>query len=285
MSVSATKSSNRGHRAGIFDIRNIIGALLGIDGVIILLVGIFGDAEEDKTGGVNANLWAGLVLVVMSAIFLVWAQLETGRRPRRLRGRRRRGPPGGSLTRARAHTAILSAKSLSREGIRAYGVRVELTTVSAIRGVAPHVVAEAVESYVDGAGLAPTPRTPGPAAAGIRVAGARDGWTTVTWPSYFAPQDLPACRWLSRELRTVVEHGDHDGSRGLVAHAVRLRHRAGPVPLLPRLPRLGRRGRRRPVPRLGGRLRARRPGVRRRRLRDPQALLPGHVRRPRAPRP
>ena len=76
--------------------------------------------------------------------------------------------------------------------------------MSAIRGVAPHVVAEAVESYVDGAGLAPTPGTPGPAAAGIRVAGARDGWTTVTWPSYFAPQDLPACRWLSRELRTVA---------------------------------------------------------------------------------
>ena len=76
MSVSATKSSNRGHRAGIFDIRNIIGALLGIDGVIILLVGIFGDAEEDKTGGVNANLWAGLVLVVMSAIFLTWAWLR-----------------------------------------------------------------------------------------------------------------------------------------------------------------------------------------------------------------
>ena len=76
MSVSATKSSTRGHRAGIFDIRNIIGALLGIDGVIILLVGIFGDAEDDKTGGVNANLWAGLVLVVMSAIFLIWAWLR-----------------------------------------------------------------------------------------------------------------------------------------------------------------------------------------------------------------
>ena len=56
MSDSATKSSNRGHRAGIFDIRNIIGALLGIDGLIILFVGIFGDAEEDKTGGVNAMI-------------------------------------------------------------------------------------------------------------------------------------------------------------------------------------------------------------------------------------
>ena len=98
MSVSATKSSNRGHRAGIFDIRNIIGALLGIDGLIILLVGIFGDAEEDKTGGVNANLWAGIVLVVMSAIFLGLGVAATRGRPRRLRGRpRRRGPTRRAL--------------------------------------------------------------------------------------------------------------------------------------------------------------------------------------------
>ena len=39
MSDSATKSSNRGHRAGIFDIRNIIGALLGIDGLIVTEIG------------------------------------------------------------------------------------------------------------------------------------------------------------------------------------------------------------------------------------------------------
>jgi len=73
---TTTESGRRGHKAGLLDIRNIIGALLGIDGLILLLVGIFGDAEEDKTGGVNANLWAGLVLVVMGAIFLVWAYLR-----------------------------------------------------------------------------------------------------------------------------------------------------------------------------------------------------------------
>ena len=31
--------------------------------LILTLAGIFGDAEEDKTGGVNANLWAGLALI------------------------------------------------------------------------------------------------------------------------------------------------------------------------------------------------------------------------------
>ena len=76
MSVTATKPDSRGHRAGIFDIRNIIGALLAVDGVILLLVGLFGDPEEDKTGGVNANLWAGLALLVVGAAFLAWAKMR-----------------------------------------------------------------------------------------------------------------------------------------------------------------------------------------------------------------
>ena len=59
--------------AGAFDIRNIIGSLLGIYGVVLLLVGIFGDAEEQKTGGVNANLWTGLALAIGAAAFLIWA--------------------------------------------------------------------------------------------------------------------------------------------------------------------------------------------------------------------
>jgi hypothetical protein len=73
MSDTTQSSTRRGQRAGIFDLRNIIGGLLGIDGVILLLVAVFGDAEEDKTGGVNANLWAGLILLLMAAIFLLWA--------------------------------------------------------------------------------------------------------------------------------------------------------------------------------------------------------------------
>ena len=62
--------------AGIFDIRNVIGALLGIYGVILVLMGIFGDEEGDKTGDVNANLWAGLILLVVGIVFLAWAWLR-----------------------------------------------------------------------------------------------------------------------------------------------------------------------------------------------------------------
>jgi hypothetical protein len=75
--TSTTAGRRRpGHAAGLFDIRNIIGALLGIDGLILLLAGLFGDTEEDKTGGVNANLWAGLVLLVVGIIFIAWARLR-----------------------------------------------------------------------------------------------------------------------------------------------------------------------------------------------------------------
>jgi len=66
------------HSAGALDIRNIIGGLLGVYGVILLLLGIFdyGDTEADKTGDINANLWAGLAIVLGAAVFLVWARLR-----------------------------------------------------------------------------------------------------------------------------------------------------------------------------------------------------------------
>jgi drug/metabolite transporter (DMT)-like permease len=70
------EQTSRKHTAGALDIRNIIGGLLGVYGVILLLMGLLGDKELDKTGDVNANLWAGVALLVVSAVFLVWARLR-----------------------------------------------------------------------------------------------------------------------------------------------------------------------------------------------------------------
>ena len=64
------------HTAGAFDIRNFIGGLLGLYGLILVGAGLFGDQALDKTGGINANLWAGLALVVVSVFFIVWARLK-----------------------------------------------------------------------------------------------------------------------------------------------------------------------------------------------------------------
>jgi drug/metabolite transporter (DMT)-like permease len=58
----------------LLDIRRIIAALLGVYGVILLVAGIVGsDADKNKAAGVNINLWVGLVLLVASALFFLWA--------------------------------------------------------------------------------------------------------------------------------------------------------------------------------------------------------------------
>jgi membrane protein DedA with SNARE-associated domain len=69
-------SDNRSTRskAGLFDIRNIVGALITIYGVVLVLAS-FGtsDAQKAKADGVNANLWVGLVMVVVGVLMIVWA--------------------------------------------------------------------------------------------------------------------------------------------------------------------------------------------------------------------
>ena len=73
-----TSSAETAHRAGAFDVRNFIGALLGIYGVILLVTGLFftDDAELSKADGVNVNLWTGIALVIVSAIFILWARAK-----------------------------------------------------------------------------------------------------------------------------------------------------------------------------------------------------------------
>lgn len=62
--------------AGVFDVRTIIGTLLSIYGVVLILMGIFANEHSAKTGGVNANLWAGIVMLVVGLIFLTWVKLR-----------------------------------------------------------------------------------------------------------------------------------------------------------------------------------------------------------------
>lgn len=74
-----TTQPPRGSRTvGLFDIRFIIGALLGVYGLILLLLGIFNasDAELERGDGFNVNLWAGLGLLIVAILFGVWARLR-----------------------------------------------------------------------------------------------------------------------------------------------------------------------------------------------------------------
>jgi hypothetical protein len=72
------KEGGRKRAAGAYDIRTLIAGLIGFYGVVLVLMGLFHDTADDKTktGDVNANLWAGLVMVVVALVFLVWVRLR-----------------------------------------------------------------------------------------------------------------------------------------------------------------------------------------------------------------
>ena len=60
--------------ADLLDIRRIIGGLLGVYGVILLIAGITdSQAEIDRAAGINVNLWTGIALLVVAALFIAWA--------------------------------------------------------------------------------------------------------------------------------------------------------------------------------------------------------------------
>jgi glucose uptake protein GlcU len=69
--------------AGAFDIRNIIGALIGVYGVILIVTGIwFTDAQEKAMAdGVNLNLRVGIGLLVFGLLFMAWALIRPLRVP------------------------------------------------------------------------------------------------------------------------------------------------------------------------------------------------------------
>jgi predicted histidine transporter YuiF (NhaC family) len=62
-------------RAGnLFDLRRIIGGVFALYGVILTVLGIGASDESiSKAAGINVNLWTGLGMLVVAAIFLVWA--------------------------------------------------------------------------------------------------------------------------------------------------------------------------------------------------------------------
>jgi hypothetical protein len=71
----------------LFDIRNVIGALLAIYGVALTIAGFApgllrerekgaADNPVDLYFGTEANWWVGLVLIVVAIVFFAWALLR-----------------------------------------------------------------------------------------------------------------------------------------------------------------------------------------------------------------
>jgi hypothetical protein len=71
----AEREAHRTARAAnLFDVRRFIGGLFAIYGVILTVMGIgASDADIDRAAGINVNLWTGLAMLAVAAVFLVWA--------------------------------------------------------------------------------------------------------------------------------------------------------------------------------------------------------------------
>ncbi|MFJ4652056.1 hypothetical protein ACIP5Y_12380 [Nocardia sp. NPDC088792] len=65
----------------LFDIRTIVGALLGVYGIILIITSYAYDpaVQQAKTGGVNINLWSGLAMLAVGVCFLAWVRLSPPR--------------------------------------------------------------------------------------------------------------------------------------------------------------------------------------------------------------
>jgi hypothetical protein len=77
MSAVGNRSSDK-HAAGAFDVRNVIAALIGFYGVVLVVVGLVDNGEDalEKTDGFNANLWVGIAMIIFAAAFALWSRLR-----------------------------------------------------------------------------------------------------------------------------------------------------------------------------------------------------------------
>jgi hypothetical protein len=72
--MSAQTSSRAERAANLFDLRRIIGGVFVVWGVLLIILGLTdSEAEANKAAGININLWAGVGMLIVGAIFLVWA--------------------------------------------------------------------------------------------------------------------------------------------------------------------------------------------------------------------
>jgi hypothetical protein len=82
MSTNSSSADGSGtaqkHSAGAYDVRNVIGALIGFFGIVLVIMGAIHNSgpEIDKAGGINANLWTGIGMVVVAVVFFAWTRLR-----------------------------------------------------------------------------------------------------------------------------------------------------------------------------------------------------------------
>ena len=79
--MSSAKTGDRDPKdataSKLFDLRTLIGGLFVLYGVLLSVVGLFdNDAEIAKADGIRINLWLGLAMLLLGALFLLWVRLR-----------------------------------------------------------------------------------------------------------------------------------------------------------------------------------------------------------------
>ncbi len=75
--MAENTSETGAHKAGLFDIRFVIGALMGLYGVILLITGLFtSDSQLARADGFNVNIVGGIAMIVTAVLFGLWARLR-----------------------------------------------------------------------------------------------------------------------------------------------------------------------------------------------------------------
>jgi hypothetical protein len=66
------------HTAGAYDVRTVIAGLIGLYGIVLTIMGLFFTNADDraKTGDWNANLWSGIVMIIVAVVFALWLRLR-----------------------------------------------------------------------------------------------------------------------------------------------------------------------------------------------------------------
>jgi hypothetical protein len=74
MATEQTAPTRAERAANLFDLRRIIGGVFVVWGVLLIILGLTdSETEANKAAGININLWAGIGMLVIGIVFLVWA--------------------------------------------------------------------------------------------------------------------------------------------------------------------------------------------------------------------
>jgi len=67
-----------GTASRLFDLRMIIAVLFTIYGVVLTIMGFTStsDTDIDRAGNINLNLWSGISMLIVAALFGLWVWLR-----------------------------------------------------------------------------------------------------------------------------------------------------------------------------------------------------------------